>query len=115
MSVALYPDLNRALVLQDRVQTPDGAGGFTSSWVDQGTLWAQVVLRSGRDARSGQAVVAQASYRITVRGAPVGAPSRPRPDQRFVEGTRVFTILAVAEADPRGRFLTCYAEEEVPT
>lgn len=109
------PHLNRALALQERVETPDGAGGYTTTWVTRGTLWAEVTLRSGRDARLGQAVVGQASYKITVRGAPVGAPSRPRPDQRFTEGSRLFTILAVAESDASGRFLTCFAEEEVPT
>jgi len=46
-----------------------------------------------------------------VRGAPVGAASRPRPDQRFREGDRVFAILAVSEFDATGRWLECWAEE----
>jgi head-tail adaptor len=51
--------------------------------------------------------------RILVRGSPVGSPSRPRPDQRLREGERIFTILAVAEADPAARFLEVHAEEGV--
>ncbi len=115
MSGVLMPVLNRSLELQQRIEIPDGAGGFSTTWIAKGTLWADVRLRSGRGARQGQTIVGQASYRITVRAAPVGAPSRPRPDQRFREGHRLFSILAVAEADPTGRFLTCYAQEEVPT
>lgn len=115
MSAGPEPVLNRALELQVRVETPDGAGGYSWVWTPKGVLWGDVRLRSGRDARQGHAIVAQASYRIIVRAAPVGSPSRPRPDQRFREGTRLFAILAVAETDPEGRFLTCYAEEEVPT
>jgi head-tail adaptor len=46
-----------------------------------------------------------------VRGAPVGAPSRPVAGQRFREGARIYPILAVAEADPEGRYLVCHAEE----
>jgi head-tail adaptor len=53
-------------------------------------------------------------YRITVRGAEVGSPRRPRPDQRLKDGTRVFTILAVTERDSDGRYLTCFAREEAP-
>lgn len=50
-------------------------------------------------------------YRIIVRGAPVGAARRPRPDQRLRDGTRIFDILTVTEADPAGRYLDILAEE----
>lgn len=105
--------LNRPLVLEERVEVSDGAGGLTTSWAALGTLWAAVDARSGRAGRQGDAVVARASFRITVRAAAVGAPSRPRPDQRFRDGARVFRILAVAEADAGARFLICFAQEEV--
>ena len=46
--------------------------------------------------------------------APVASPSRPKAGQRLVEGTRLFLIQAVTERDPDGRYLTCFAREEVP-
>ena len=105
--------LNRRLVLEAPERVPDGAGGYVDGWITLGTLWAEVVARTGRE-KQGEAVpVSNVGYRITVRGAPVGATNRPLPDQRFREGTRVFRILAVAEHDHDGRFLTCFAEEEV--
>jgi head-tail adaptor len=108
------PYLNRPLMLEGAVRLSDGAGGYSESWTSLGTLWAAVAPGSGRDVPGEEMVLASVPYRITVRGAPVGAASRPKPEQRFRDGTRTFTILAVTERDPDGRFLTCFAREEVP-
>ncbi|PIE14417.1 MAG: phage tail protein [Rhodobacterales bacterium] len=105
--------LNRKLVLEAPDQLPDGAGGFTRVWVALGEHWAEVTARTGRE-KAGEAVpVSNVGFRITVRGAPVGSEGRPKPEQRFREGARIFRILAVAEHDRDGRYLTCYADEEV--
>lgn len=108
------PVLNRRLVLEEAQRVADGAGGYATEWAALGTLWAEVTAGTGAE-RAGEFVtLSSVSYRITVRGAPPGAPSRPRPDQRLREGARVFRILAVTEADARGAYLTCFAREEVP-
>lgn len=105
--------LNRKLVLEAPERLPDGAGGFAEGWTALGEVWAEVTARTGRE-KQGEAVpVSTVGYRIVVRGAPQGASNRPQPDQRFREGTRLFRILAVAEYDPVGRYLTCFADEEV--
>ena len=108
-------NLNRALVLEDPQEVADGAGGHVLSWVVLGTLWAEITAATGREVAGEEVTLATVSYRITVRGAVVGAPSRPRPEQRFRDGGRVFMILAVTERDPFGQYLTCFAREEVPT
>lgn len=107
-------DLNRALTLEGAVRLSDGAGGYTESWQTLGTLWAAIAPGSGRDVPGEELILASVPYRITVRGAPYGSVSRPKPEQRFREGTRIFTILAVTERDPDGRHLICFAREEVP-
>lgn len=104
-------DLKRALVLEERQTSPDGFGGSVVTWVAVGTLWAKVAARSGREAFVAGRPEARVTYRILVRGAPEGARSRPRADQRFREGGRIFDILSVAEADPRGCYLEIIAEE----
>ncbi len=109
------PRLNRPLVLEEAVRHADGLGGYGGGWAALGTLWAEVLALGGRDVAADQLLVSTTRYRITVRAAAPGAPSRPRPDQRFREGGRLFRILAVAERDAAGRYLTCYAEEEVAT
>ena len=106
--------LNRPLSLEGVVRLADGSGGFTESWATLGTLWAEVVPGSGRDVAGEEAFFATVPYRITVRAAVQGAPSRPKPDQQFRDGGRVFLILAVTERDPEGHFLMCFAREEVP-
>ncbi|MEM1234773.1 MAG: head-tail adaptor protein [Pseudomonadota bacterium] len=109
------PSLNRPLVLEERARASDGAGGFTETWTPLGTLWAELKAGSGREKAEGLATLSLANYRITVRAAPQGAPSRPKADQRFRDGTRIFRILAVLEAGHEGRFLQCNAVEEVVT
>lgn len=107
------PRLNRKLVLEEAQPIADGAGGFSRVWVALGAHWAAVEAMTGRE-RAGEFVtLSQVGYRITVRAAPQGAPSRPRPDQRFRDGARIFRITAVAEADAEGRYLDCTAQEEV--
>ncbi len=56
--------------------------------------------------------MSRVAYKIVVRGAPFGDPARPMAEQRFRDGDRIFTIEAVAERDPEGRYLTCFVQEE---
>jgi Bacteriophage head-tail adaptor len=96
------------------VRVPDGSGGYAETWQALGTLWADIRPGSGRREADEFAARAAVPLRVHVRGAPAGAPSRPVPGQRFREGSRVYAIHAVAEADPRGAWLVCHCLEEVP-
>lgn len=107
------PRLNRKLVLEAPVRIADGAGGYTETWQALGTVWAEITARSGSERQIAGVPVSRVGYRIVVRGAPDGSAMRPSPDQRFTEGPRRFVIRAVAERDPRGQYLTCFADEEV--
>jgi SPP1 family predicted phage head-tail adaptor len=107
------PTLSRPLVLEERQSAPDGSGGFVVEWQALGTLWADVRARTGREDFIAGQVVPRLRYRILVRAAPVGAPSRPSPEQRLRDGDRIFNVLTVAEHDPAGRFLEIDAEEGV--
>jgi head-tail adaptor len=100
-------------VLEGPDRVPDGAGGFREAWRPLGELWAEIRPGLGREVRQDFAVIAAMHYRVVVRAAPYGAPSRPRPEQRLREGARVLRIVAVGEHDPEGRYLTCFAYEEV--
>ncbi len=105
------PKLNRKLVLEERNMVLDGAGGLTGGWIARGLLWADVSARTGRESVAAGIEQATVSTRIIVRGAPEGAASRPRPDQRFREGDRLFDIKAVTEIDQSGKYLLCYTVE----
>lgn len=106
------PRLNRQLVLEAPDKLNDGAGGFVQGWVPLGVVWAAITPRSGRETSQSGAPVSHMSYRIIIRGAPAGSDKRPAAQQRFREGDRIFTIEAVSEHDPEGRYLACFAQEE---
>ena len=107
------PKLTRPLMLEARERVSDGAGGFAVGWVTLGMLWAEVRVRTGREEFIAAVARPRVRYRIVVRGAPFGAASRPRAEQRLREGTRVFDILTVAEFDAGGRYLEITAEEGI--
>ncbi len=109
----MAPRLNRKLVLEEAQRQADGAGGLAVVWTAIGALWAAVDPGNGRERAGEFATLSSVTCRITVRGAPQGAPSRPKPEQRFRDGARIFRITAVTEADARGQYLTCFAQEEV--
>ena len=106
------PLLNRKLALEEEVHSPDGAGGWQRTWSKVASFWASLEARSASEGEERGRERSRVRWRILVRSVPVGSDLRPRADQRFREGGRVFRITGVAEADPRGRFLACWAEEE---
>ena len=105
-------ELTRRLLLEAPVAVPDGRGGQIVTWQALGTHWAALRPGAGRERLEDPVRLGVVPWRAILRGAPVGSPARPRPEQRLREGTRVFTILAVAELDPAGRWLECRCEEE---
>lgn len=108
----MTPILNRRLVLEQALRQADGAGGAWLNWVSRGTHWAQIIPGTGRETAGEAVTLSSVTYRIIVRASAVGAPSRPKPEQRFRDGTRIYKIAAVTEADPRGHYLLCVATEE---
>lgn len=109
---AQVPRLDRRMVLEGPLRVADGAGGYETTWAVRGVIWAMLRPGSGREVAGEEMRIAETPYRITVRAAPPGAEARPRPEDRLRDGTRLFTILAVTEADARGQYLTCFAKEE---
>ncbi|MEM1273872.1 MAG: head-tail adaptor protein [Pseudomonadota bacterium] len=101
--------LNRLLTLEDPMRMPDGAGGYLQSWTALGKLWAHVAAQSGRE----DGDMSTTRYRIYARRMPAGSSARPRPDQRFRDGARVYHIDAVADLQADTRYVICYAHEEV--
>ena len=106
------PILNRRLVLETPERVPDGAGGYAEVWLALGEHWAEIKAGTGREAAGEFVTVSSVPYRIYVRAAAVGDVARPKPEQRFREGARVYRITAVTEHDPRGHYLVCFAREE---
>lgn len=107
------PHLSRRLTLETPASIADGAGGFEPIWTVLGVHWAEVRTRKGREITGPGAPVSRTPVTITLRAAPHGTLARPRPEQRFRDGQRLYSIRAVREADAAGMYLSCDAEEEV--
>ena len=107
------PKLTRKLVLEAPVQVADGAGGYRKDWQPLGAIWAEIKPGTGVEKAGEFVTLASVPLKIVVRGAPEGSPRRPKPEQRFREGARIYRILAVTERDAAGMYLTCFAREEV--
>ena len=73
--------LTRMLTLEAPQQVDDGAGGFLTNWVELGVLWAECTARGGRETLRGGTDLSRTPYRVIVRAAPLGSPSRPSPEQ----------------------------------
>lgn len=106
------PNLNRQLILEAPQRVPDGAGGYTVTWTTLGMHWAELRARTGRESAGVATSLSRSTFSITLRAAPVGSPSRPLPEQRLRDGSRIFQITAVTESAASARYLICYAEEE---
>ena len=106
------PRLNVPLTLETPVRESDGMGGFRIVWRGLGQIWAEMRSGGGTETRAEVGPQSRVGWRITLRAAPAGDPRRPRPEQRLRMGNRLFRINAVAESDPRGRWLICFAVEE---
>lgn len=106
--------LSRKLVLEHRVRSDDGAGGFSGIWADLGTHWGAVEPLTGRLERGEEHARSRTRYRVTVRAVPPSSTARPKAGQRFRDGARVFDIRAVTDSSDV-RFLTCVVDEEAAT
>lgn len=97
------------LTLETPVALPDDGGGQTLTWVALGAHYAEISPATGAEPYSGSAQAQRVTHRILVRAHPAAA--RPRPDQRFRRGDRVYDVKAVFDRDGQGRRLTCLCEE----
>lgn len=98
-------ELNRRLVLEQPVETPDGAGGVTRSFAAVTTLWGKLEPVSARRAVEADAPGATVTHRITLR---TRADITTR--HRFREGTTVYRIVSMRD-DATRRFLVIGAEQ----
>ncbi|MBL0936179.1 MAG: phage head closure protein [Rhizobiaceae bacterium] len=98
--------LRTELIVEDAIESGDGAGGVVREWVEVATLFAHVEpvrarMRYGADQRQ-----VDITHRITMRH---------RADifrrMRFRRGERVFAIETITDPDETGRYLVCETRE----
>lgn len=98
--------LRTELIVEDAIESADGAGGVNREWIEVATLFAHVEpvrarMRYGADQRQ-----VDITHRITLRD---------RADifrrMRFRRGDRVFVIETISDPDETARYLVCETRE----
>lgn len=102
-------ELRVRLELQAPQETPDGLGGVVRGWETLGHVWAAIEPVSADDRVVADKRLGRITHRIVIRRR-----SEVTTTHRFLLGQRNFVLLAVRDADERGRFLECLVEEERP-
>lgn len=59
--------LRNRLTLQQPVRTPDGQGGFTLTWTDVATVWADIRQLAGREYLLAQQLGTALSHEVSIR------------------------------------------------
>ncbi|MDX2073482.1 MAG: phage head closure protein [Alphaproteobacteria bacterium] len=100
--------LRHKVFLERKIQTTDGAGGYTDAWETIATLWAGISrLRGGEKFSAGQ-LSASSTHVFRLR-----YNHNITTDMRFSYDERLFNIRALRNVDERKRILDVYAEEGV--
>lgn len=94
------------LILERAVDTPDGQGGVSRSYMAVSEVWARIEPVSAGRALDAGANAMKATHRIWLRHRG-DIESR----MRFRCGTRIFDIRAFRDPDETRRFVICDCEE----
>lgn len=99
--------LNRRLLIEAPVETPDGTGGVSRSYETTGAVWAAVTPLSAREITDAARLDVAVTHRIVVR---MRADLSNR--HRLRLGGRIFRIVTTRDQDGSGRFLEISAQEQ---
>lgn len=98
--------LRQRVTLEAPIDAPDGAGGFSQSYVPVAQLWARIAPSGAREDFIEERQEQMVSHVVTIRWRE-GVTS----GMRFVHRGRKLTIRAVFDPDEGRRFLRCQCEE----
>lgn len=92
-------NLRHRIAIQTNTPSVDAYGQPVEGWATVATVWAEVVMLSGRELMAAQQVESQASVRVTIRRRDVDAR------QRVSWDGRLFGVEAIIH-DPSNRRTT---------
>jgi len=100
--------LRHKLWLQQRIETADGAGGYSSTWQNVAECWVELWPLSGRQFYFAGHVQSEVTHRIFMRFR-----LDVKAGMRFVQDERVFLIRAVLNSEERNDVMEIAVEERV--
>lgn len=105
-------ELDQRVEIQSESRTPDGAGGFTSSWVVDATVWAHVRPLRGSEREQADRTEANGGYMVIIRWRD-GVTENKR--LRWVDQDITMNIRFVQEQGARALYLPIECERGVAT
>jgi SPP1 family predicted phage head-tail adaptor len=100
--------LDKRIVIEAPVETPDGAGGVMRDYETAATVWGSITPVAARPDVEADRAETAVTHQIVVRSGP-----ELTTQHRLRSGARVFRILAFRESDGHGRFVDISAQERV--
>lgn len=97
-------------VLEAKVLTADGGGGFVEGWETYATIWAGLEAGNGGESLQAGRTEPRISHRVTVRRR--GDVSV---NHRLRLGNRLLAIRAVLDEGPQALWMTLLCEEGAPS
>lgn len=105
-----FRQLKERVTIQEVNRTPDGMGGYTETWVDLQTVWAQVIpifyATQTKEAFTAEQMVPVMTYRVRIRYNPIMTL-----DKRLKWGNRILEPRSVINEDGRGEFMLMFCDE----
>jgi len=98
--------LRTELIVEDAIESGDGAGGVVREWVEVATLFAHVEPVRARTRYGADQRQVDITHRITMRHR--GDIFRR---MRFRRNYRIFAIETIVDPDETARYLVCEARE----
>lgn len=100
--------LRHAITIQRVAEAADGSGGFTATWSEYATSFAEITPASARERSFGHQIEHDVTHRVTMRYQ-AGIVAK----MRILFGSRIFQIHGVINRDERSTWLDLLCEEGV--
>lgn len=100
--------MRRQAVLESPQEVSDGAGGYSLSWQEEATLWAEMRPLSGKEKVVADKLQASLTHRVVLRYR-----DGVTPQMRLQMDGRYFNIRRVINVEERNEFLELLVEEGV--
>lgn len=101
-------ELRHQIIIQEKIQTPDGMGGFTETLNTVHETWAAIWPVSAKETRENMRVEANVSHNIRIRYR-----SGITYAMIVVFGTRTFEIKGIVNIDERNTWLDMVCNEQL--
>ena len=97
-------------ILEAKVLTADGGGGYSESWQAYATVWAELHPARGRETVEAGRTESRISHRLVIRRrTDVSA------NHRVQIGARIFAIFAVIDEGPQALWMSLLCTEGAPS